>query len=124
MHYSSPRETAHTLGHKGVQSLFLVISPIHSYVVKGINIFHPSKSGVKWTIIFLLFPLFIFGFSEIPFFLAWGREGHSPVRLAATVSHVEARIIAEYITKSRISRRRALRSFVSCTLYENDQVLR
>ena len=56
--------------------------------------------------------------------VAMGGEGQNPVRLAATVSYVEARIIAECITKSRISERRALRSFVSCKLYENGQVLR
>ena len=56
---------------------------------------------------------------------AVGGEGQNPVRLAATVSYVEARIIVECITKDCIlSERRALRSFVSCKLYENGQVLR
>ena len=51
-------------------------------------------------------------------------EGQTPVRLAATVSHVEAWIIAACINKSRILKRRAFHSFVSCKLYENGQVLR
>ena len=72
---------------------------------------------------------FFFYFLNFSFFIflcgqAVGGEGQNPVRLAATVSHVEAWIIAACINKSRILKRRALHSFVSCKLYENGQVLR
>ena len=56
--------------------------------------------------------------------VAMGGEGQNPVRLAATISHVEAQIIAACMIKSRISKRRTLRYFMSCNLYENGQVLR
>ena len=71
--------------------------------------------------LFLTFSLFSFFFN---IFNIVGGEGQNHVRLAATVSHVEARIIAECITKSCILKRRALRSLMSRNLYENGQVLR